>query len=86
MEVNVKAGEQGPTETLTSSYIDWYSEGETRIVDINGVRVVVRFVGRKGRRGRIVIEAPAGAKFSSSGMGAEQPKPTNHHQAVGRSD
>jgi hypothetical protein len=49
----------------TSTCIDWYSEGETRIVEVDGVRVVVRFVGRKGRRGRIVIEAPAGAVFSS---------------------
>jgi hypothetical protein len=44
--------------------IDWYSEGEARIVECNGVQIVVRYVGRKGRRGRIVIEAPDGASFS----------------------
>jgi hypothetical protein len=49
----------------TSTCIDWFSEGETRVVEVDGVRVLVRFVGRKGRRGRIVIEAPAGAAFSS---------------------
>ncbi len=45
--------------------IDWYAEGESRIVDVGGVRVTVRFVGRKGRRGRILIAAPAGATFCS---------------------
>jgi hypothetical protein len=44
--------------------VDWYSEGETRIIECDGVRIVVRYVGRKGRRGRIVIEAPVGASFS----------------------
>lgn len=43
---------------------DWYSVGEFRVVEFNGVQVVVRFVGRNGRRGRIVIEAPAGASFT----------------------
>jgi hypothetical protein len=45
--------------------IDWYSEGETRIVEGDGVRVIVRFVGRHGRRGRIAITAPPGAAFRS---------------------
>ncbi len=44
--------------------VDWYSEGESRVVEYNGVQIVVRFVGRKGRRGRIVIEAPEGSEFS----------------------
>jgi hypothetical protein len=48
----------------TCRCLDWYSEGETRVVEIDGVRVTVRFVGRKGRRGRIAIEAPAGTVFS----------------------
>jgi len=47
----------------TSVCIDWYSEGECRAVEVGGVRVVVRYVGRSGRRGRIAIEAPAGAVF-----------------------
>ena len=58
-------------QTRRATSIDWYSEGETRVVEASGVRVVVRFVGRKGRRGRIVIEAPAGATFSSFSEGAE---------------
>jgi hypothetical protein len=61
----------------TSVCVDWYSEGETRVVDVDGMRVAVRFVGRKGRRGRIVIEAPAGAIFSSFSTGAEQPTLTS---------
>jgi hypothetical protein len=53
-----------PTKTApTSRLVDWFSEGETRVVEVDGVRVIVRFVGRKGRRGRIVIEAPAGSVF-----------------------
>jgi hypothetical protein len=43
--------------------IDWYSEGQSRVVEVDGVRIVVRFIGRKGRRGRIAIEAPTGAVF-----------------------
>ncbi|MBA3483183.1 MAG: hypothetical protein H0T51_15350 [Pirellulales bacterium] len=43
--------------------VDWYSEGEARIVEHSGMRIVVRYVGRKGRRGRIVIEAPDGTTF-----------------------
>ncbi len=46
--------------------IDWYAEGQSRTVEVDGVRVVVRFIGRKGRRGRIAIEAPAGAVFDSN--------------------
>jgi hypothetical protein len=52
----------------TSQSIDWYSEGETRTVEVDGVRVIVRFVGRQGRRGRIAISAPAGAKFQNEGI------------------
>ena len=46
-----------------SQSIDWYAEGEERIVEADGIRVVVRFVGRKGRRGRFAITAPPGAAF-----------------------
>jgi hypothetical protein len=45
--------------------IDWYSEGESRVVEVGGVRVTVRYVGRKGRRGRLEIIAPAGASFAA---------------------
>jgi hypothetical protein len=46
--------------------IDWYAEGESRTVEVDGVRITVRFIGRRGRRGRIAIEAPAGAVFDSN--------------------
>jgi hypothetical protein len=46
-----------------SQCVDWYAEGEERIVEAGGMQVVVRFVGRKGRRGRIAITAPPGAAF-----------------------
>ena len=48
---------------VSSQCIDWYAEGEERIVEADGIRVVVRFVGRSGRRGRIAITAPPGAAF-----------------------
>ena len=50
----------------TSQSIDWYAEGQSRTVDVDGVRVTVRFVARKGRRARIAITAPAEAVFSST--------------------
>ena len=49
--------------TPTSQSIDWYVEGQARDVEVAGVRVTVRFVGRKGRRARIAITGPAGAMF-----------------------
>jgi hypothetical protein len=51
--------------------IDWYAAGETQVVEVDGVQVLVRFVGRKGRRGRIAIHAPAGAVFRATERGAE---------------
>ena len=57
------AGDDGATRTCQS--IDWYAEGQSRTVEIAGVRITVRFIGRKGRRGRIAIEAPAGAVFTA---------------------
>ena len=48
-----------------SQSIDWYAEGESRTVDVGGVHFEVRYVARKGRRGRIAIEAPPGATFRS---------------------
>jgi hypothetical protein len=65
MEKNTEISQQTPVSAPTSTCVDWFSEGETRVVEVDGVRVVVRFIGRKGRRGRIIIEAPAGARFSS---------------------
>ena len=50
-------------EPRTASLIDWFHQGESKQVEANGVLVTVRFVGRKGPRGRIAIEAPPGAVF-----------------------
>lgn len=49
----------------TCQSIEWYSEGQTRIVEVGGIRISVRLIGRKGRRARIAITAPAGATFRS---------------------
>ena len=54
------------TSVNASQSIDWYAEGEERIVEAGGVQIAVRFVGRKGRRGRIAITAPPGAAFRAS--------------------
>jgi hypothetical protein len=54
------------TKAKTSVCIDWYAEGETKVVEVDGIRITVRFIGRKGRRGRIAIEAPAGAVFRAA--------------------
>ncbi|MCA9119254.1 MAG: hypothetical protein H6822_22455 [Planctomycetaceae bacterium] len=62
-EVNDEASRS--SERSVSACIDWYHEGQTRIVEVGGVRVTVRLVGRKGRRARISITAPAGATFDS---------------------
>ena len=66
-----------PTSVSTS--IDWYAEGESRTVEVDGVQITVRFIGRKGRRGRIAIEAPAGAVFSALDLVriATLPKPVD---------
>jgi len=54
-----------PEPPATSVLVDWYSEGESKTVEVDGVRIIVRFIGRRGRRGRIAIEAPAGAVFQA---------------------
>ena len=61
-----RQNEQQPARSAgTSQSIDWYAEGESRVVEVNGTCVEVRFVARKGRRGRIAIKAPPGAVFRS---------------------
>lgn len=55
-----------PGTVATCQSIDWYAEGQSRTVEVAGVRMSVRFIGRKGRRGRIAIEAPAGALFKAT--------------------
>jgi hypothetical protein len=69
-----------PDETRSCRSIEWYSEGQERIIDVGGVRVTVRFVGRRGRRARIAITAPPGAVFSAAdgelpGGTGEPPRP-----------
>ncbi len=56
-------GNRTHVPTGVSQSVDWYHEGDERIVEADGMQVVVRFVGRKGRRGRIAITAPPGAAF-----------------------
>ena len=63
-----------------SQCIDWYAEGQARIVEVGGVQVTVRYVGRKGRRARIAITAPAGAVFCT----AEREWPNAARQHVRR--
>jgi hypothetical protein len=36
------------------------------VVEVDGVRVTVRYVNRNGRRARIAITAPAGATFEGN--------------------
>jgi len=57
----ISSGAESTHPTCTS--IDWFAEGQVRVVAVDGVKVTVRFVGRKGRRARIAIDAPAGAVF-----------------------
>ena len=61
---------QEATEPVSKTY-DWYGEGEERTVDVGDIQVVVKFVGRKGRRARIAITAPAGAVFRESDIATE---------------
>ena len=68
MESQQKTGQDATSNRThvsaeASQCIDWYAEGEERIVEVDSMQVAVRFVGRKGRRGRIAITAPPGAAF-----------------------
>jgi len=57
--------QNGTLPPPASRSTEWYHEGEARTVEVNGLQITVRFVGCKGRRGRIAITAPPGASFSS---------------------
>jgi hypothetical protein len=46
-----------------ASYVGWFAPGEAKEVFVNGVRVVIRLISRKGRRSRILIETSPGAEF-----------------------
>ncbi len=52
--------------------IDWYHPGQHWTVIVDGVAVVVRFVGGKGRRGRIAIGAPQSRFEHPSSPGTPQ--------------
>ena len=64
---NVSANQQAPSNVARpsefSQSIDWYSDGESRIVEVDDVRIEIRYVGRKARRARISITAPLGSLF-----------------------
>jgi hypothetical protein len=62
---NTAADTSSTTEARFCQSIDWYAEGESRTIEVNGVQATVRFVGRRGRRARIAITGPAGAVFRS---------------------
>jgi len=55
--------DHSPNSAPASGSIEWYAEGQGRVVEVDGMRVTIRYVCRKGRRARIAIEAPAGAVF-----------------------
>ena len=56
-------GPPHPADLSICQSIDWFSEGEAKTVEVAGLQITVRFIGQKGRRSRISIEAPAGAVF-----------------------
>jgi hypothetical protein len=70
---------QARDESPSSQSIDWYAEGEAREVVIAGVCVVVRFVGRKGRRARIAITGPEGAAFRALAL-SKAARPPDHYR------
>lgn len=45
--------------------VDWFSQGESCLLQIGGTRVEVRFIGRKGRRARISISASPGTSVDA---------------------
>ena len=56
---------RGPNELRDCRSVEWYAEGQSRVVEIDGVRVTIRFISRRGRRARIAIQAPSGSVFRS---------------------
>jgi len=46
--------------------VGWYHPGQSRSIEFGGLQVTVRFVARKGRRGRIAITATVGNGFRAS--------------------
>jgi hypothetical protein len=62
-------GSESESTSKISQSTDWYGEGQSRTVSVGDVQITVKFTGRKGRRGRIAIKAPAGAVFSAASDG-----------------
>src|ERR1043166_6922790 len=62
---------QARSEARACQSVDWYSEGQTRIVDVDGVQITIRFVRRHGRRARIAISAPPGTVFRAVDVEAD---------------
>lgn len=56
---------QQPKHDPQVQYIEWYSQGQARSIIVEGHEILVRFVGRKGRKARIAIVAPPGAQFDN---------------------
>ena len=52
-----------PRESRDCHSTEWYAQGKSRVVAIDGVRVTIRLVGRHGRRARIAITASLGTVF-----------------------
>jgi hypothetical protein len=59
-------GDANDQATSCAAMTDWFGEGEGVEIDAGGVRFAIRFIGRKGRRGRIRVEAPPGAQFRTT--------------------
>ena len=58
----------------TSQSIEWFHEGQARVVTVDGHEITVRLVGRKGRRARIAIIAPPGAIFVAADVNPRREK------------
>jgi hypothetical protein len=67
--MDAKSNEPPPllasTPKQSSRSTDWYSEGQGCVVRIGNEYVVFKVLARKGRRARVLIEAPAGAEFET---------------------
>jgi hypothetical protein len=48
-----------------SQCIEWYGPGAARAIEVGDMRVIVRVIGRRGRRTRILIVGPPSATFKA---------------------
>jgi hypothetical protein len=56
---------ESSVQRSASQSIEWYADGQLRMVEADGIQITIRLVGRKGRRARIAVTAPPGAVFRS---------------------